>query len=109
MSDSIERNDPLKITIPCPSYIPQGNGVYSTHQKRASNLRLRTTDIEYDMMKAEAKRLGLSLAMFVRWCGVMTAVALRQYRESGSKTEEVEIPNDAYVRPIAARSDSEVP
>ena len=70
---------PLKITIPTPSEIPQGFGPNSTGGK-GGNLRVRCTNAEYEGIQCEAKMLGMSLAMFTRWCTVQIATRLKAHR-----------------------------
>jgi hypothetical protein len=77
---------PLKITIPTPSEIPKGYGPNSTG-KRGGNLRVRCTDAEYDALVLEAALLGMSLAMFCRWCIVHASQKLLEHRQ----LESVEI------------------
>lgn len=72
---------PLKIAIATPSEIPQGFGPNSTG-KRGGNLRVRCTNAEYDAVQHEASLLGISLAMFVRWCGVQVATKLKEHRDA---------------------------
>ena len=72
---------PLRITIPTPSEIPQGYGPNSTG-KRGGNLRVRCTNAEYDAIAIEASRLGLSLAMFSRWCIVQVGQKLLEHRDA---------------------------
>ena len=74
---------PLKIMITTPSEIPQGFGPNSTG-KRGGNLRVRCTNTEYDAIKHEAELLGISLAMFTRWCAVHVAEKLLEHREAKS-------------------------
>jgi hypothetical protein len=79
-------NLPLQITIPTPDEIPKGFGPNSTG-KRGGNLRVRCTDAEYDLIQKEAADLGISLAMFTRWCAVHVAMKIKQYRDdAASKT-----------------------
>ena len=70
---------PLQITIPTPGEIPQGFGPNSTG-KRGGNLRVRCTNREYDMIQEEARLIGVSLAMFTRWCAVQVAEQLHKHR-----------------------------
>jgi hypothetical protein len=87
---------PLKIAIPTPNEFPQGYGVNSTG-KRGGNLRVRCTNKEYDAIKHEASLLGISLAMFTRWCAVHVAANLTKHRKTLSTSmfigeEESELP-----------------
>ncbi len=74
---------PLSITIPAPNEIPVGFGPNSTG-KYGGNLRVRCTNAEYDMIQFEAAAMGISLAMFTRWCAVHVAGKLQQHREAAS-------------------------
>ena len=74
---------PLRIAIPTPNEIPQGFGINSTG-KRGGNLRIRCTNKEYDAVQLEARRLGISLAMFGRWSIVHIAKQLREHRLTAS-------------------------
>lgn len=71
---------PLGIMIPTPNEIPKGFGPNSTG-KRGGNLRVRCTDAEYDAIQYEAGMLGISLAMFTRWCAVHVATKLKKHRD----------------------------
>jgi hypothetical protein len=71
---------PLKITIPAPNEIPTGFGPNSTGGK-GGNLRVRCTNKEYDAIQLEASQLGISLAMFTRWCAVHVAAKLAEHRD----------------------------
>jgi len=87
---------PLKITVPTPSEFELGYGVNSTG-KRGGNLRVRCTNKEYDAIKHEAYLLGISLAMFTRWCAVHVAANLKKHRDTKSTSmtigeEESELP-----------------
>jgi hypothetical protein len=87
---------PLRIIIPTPNELPQGYGVNSTG-KRGGNLRVRCTNKEYDAIKHEASLLGISLAMFTRWCAVHVAANLTKHRKTLSTSmtigeEESELP-----------------
>ena len=73
---------PLTITISTPDEIPKGFGPNSTGG-RGGNLRVRCTNAEYDMLKEEARLVGVSQAMFTRWCAVQVATKLKQHREAG--------------------------
>jgi uncharacterized protein (DUF1778 family) len=86
---------PLRIAIPIPTEFPIGYGVNSTG-KRGGNLRVRCTNKEYDAIRHEASLLGISLAMFTRWCAVHVAANLLKHRETSSTSmsvgeEEVEL------------------
>ena len=74
---------PLKITIPAPNEIPQGFGPNSTG-KRGGNIRVRCTNVEYDAIQHEAALLGITLAMFTRWCAVQVAQQLKVHRDTSS-------------------------
>ena len=74
---------PLKITITTPDEIPQGFGPNSTG-KRGGNLRVRCTNAEYDAIKHEATLLGVTLAMFTRWCAVHVSEKLKIHRDTAS-------------------------
>ena len=74
---------PLKIAIPTPSEIPKQFGPNSTG-KRGGNLRVRCTNAEYDAIQLEARLLGISLAMFSRWCAVQVAQQLLKHRDDKS-------------------------
>ena len=87
---------PLRIAIPIPTELPVGYGVNSTG-KRGGNLRVRCTNKEYDTIKHEASLLGISLAMFTRWCAVHVAANLTKHRKARSTSmyigeEEIELP-----------------
>ena len=87
---------PLRIAIPIPTEFPIGYGVNSTG-KRGGNLRVRCTNKEYDAIRHEASLLGISLAMFTRWCAVHVAANLLIHREASSTSmsvgeEEIELP-----------------
>lgn len=69
---------PLQIKISLPSEFKKRFGPESTG-RYGGNLRVRCTNEEYDMMKAIAEKLNLSLAMFVRSCAVQTARILRDH------------------------------
>ena len=79
---------PLRITIPIPTELPIGYGVNSTG-KRGGNLRVRCTNKEYDAIQHEASLLGISLAMFTRWCAVHVAANLLKHREASSTSMSV--------------------
>jgi len=79
---------PLKITIPTPGEIPKGFGPNSTG-KRGGNLRVRCTNAEYDRMQEEAGLLGISLAMFTRWCAVQVADKLLEHRDTSSTSMSI--------------------
>ena len=70
---------PLKITISTPTTIPNSYGINSTG-KRGGNLRVRCTNAEYDAIQHEAKLLGITLAMFTRWCAIQVTEKLRLHR-----------------------------
>ncbi len=74
---------PLKVSIPVPSLISPNYGPNSTG-KRGGNLRVRCTNAEYDMIQEEAAHLGISLAMFTRWCAIRVAEQVYQHRISAS-------------------------
>ena len=74
---------PLKITITTPDVIEQGFGPNSTGGK-GGNLRVRCTNAEYDRIQEEAIRLGITLAMFCRWCSIQVAERLQEHREANS-------------------------
>ena len=87
---------PLRIAIPIPTELPVGYGVNSTG-KRGGNLRVRCTNKEYDAIRHEASLLGISLAMFTRWCAVHVAANLLRHREASSTSMSVgedDAPND---------------
>ena len=84
---------PIKITIPTPGTFPIGYGPNSTGG-RGGNMRARCTNKEYDLLAAEAKSLGISLANFVRWSSFYVAKALQKHREDNSTNDETEIEND---------------
>ena len=55
------------------------------------------TNKEYDTIKHEASLLGISLAMFTRWCAVHVAANLTKHRKARSTSmyigeEEIELP-----------------
>jgi hypothetical protein len=79
---------PLKITITTPNEIPHGFGPNSTGN-RGGNLRVRCTNAEYDAIAHEAYSLGITLAMFTRWCAVHVAKQLKAHRESLSTSMSV--------------------
>ena len=79
---------PLRIAIPIPTELPVGYGVNSTG-KRGGNLRVRCTNKEYDAIRHEASLLGISLAMFTRWCAVHVAANLLRHREASSTSMSV--------------------
>jgi uncharacterized protein (DUF1778 family) len=79
---------PLRIAIPIPTELPVGYGVNSTG-KRGGNLRVRCTNKEYDAIRHEASLLGISLAMFTRWCAVHVAANLLIHREASSTSMSV--------------------
>ena len=79
---------PLRIAIPIPTELPVGYGVNSTG-KRGGNLRVRCTNKEYDAIRHEASLLGISLAMFTRWCAVHVAANLLKHREASSTSMSV--------------------
>ena len=79
---------PLRITITTPNEIPQGFGPNSTGG-RGGNLRVRCTDAEYDAMKHEATMLGLSLAMYTRWCAVHIGQQLKAHRDAASTSMDI--------------------
>jgi hypothetical protein len=79
---------PLRIAIPIPTELPIGYGVNSTG-KRGGNLRVRCTNKEYDAIQHEASFLGISLAMFTRWCAVHVAANLLIHREASSTSMSV--------------------
>ena len=85
---------PLKIMIPTPNELPQGYGVNSTG-KRGGNLRVRCTNKEYDTIKHEASLLGISLAMFTRWCAVHVAKQLKIHRDAESNSISIGEDDDA--------------
>jgi hypothetical protein len=74
---------PLKVSIAVPSLITPNYGVNST-RKRGGNLRVRCTNSEYDLIKEEADHLGISLAMFTRWCATRIAEQVKQHRITAS-------------------------
>ena len=74
---------PLKITIPLPREIEKGFGINSTG-RYGGNLRVRCTNREYDLIKHEADKLDISLAMFGRWCAVFVASRLLEHRKANS-------------------------
>lgn len=78
---------PLKITIPVPTEIPAGFGPNSTG-RRGGNLRVRCTNAEYDALKVEATKLGITLAMFCRWSAIHVGKALEAHREAESTSME---------------------
>ena len=73
---------PIKVTIPTPGTFSIGYGPNSTGG-RGGNMRARCTNKEYDLLAAEAKSLGISLAK-----------ALQKHREDNSTNDETEIEND---------------
>jgi hypothetical protein len=79
---------PLKITITTPDEIPQGFGPNSTG-KRGGNLRVRCTNAEYDAIAHEAALLGVTLAMFTRWCATHVATQLKSHRDASSTSMSV--------------------
>lgn len=85
---------PLRIHIPTPNEIPQGFGPNSTG-KRGGNLRVRCTNNEYDAISYEAANLGISLAMFCRWCAVHVAQKLKKHRDMSSTASSI---GDEHVR-----------
>jgi hypothetical protein len=104
-----ELNQPLKITIPCPSRIPAGRGVNGTSRGAAGNIRVRMTDDERALIIAEAQAVGVTPMTFMRWTAVMVAAALEQYRLSGNTTEEVEVHDGATLRSVSTRSNRPMP
>ena len=88
---------PLKITITTPNEIPQGFGPNSTG-KRGGNLRVRCTNAEYDAIQLEAVFLGISLAMFTRWCAIHVATKLKQHRDASSISISIGDEDDVDVR-----------
>lgn len=74
---------PLKVSIPVPSLISPNYGPNSTG-KRGGNLRVRCTNAEYDMIQEEAGHLGISLAMFTRWCATRVAEQVKLHRITSS-------------------------
>lgn len=74
---------PIRVAIPTPSEIPKAFGPNSTG-KRGGNLRVRCTNAEYDAIQLEASLLGISLAMFTRWCAVHVGQQLLKHREAQS-------------------------
>jgi hypothetical protein len=70
---------PLMITIPVPMTLPTSRGANATG-KRGGNLRIRCTNKEYDFIQEEASKLGITLAMFCRWCATRVATELEQHR-----------------------------
>lgn len=79
---------PLKITIPLPATLPKGRGANATGH-RGGNLRIRCTDAEYDYVQREAELLGLSLAMFCRWCVTKVATQLTLHRGTDSTSMSI--------------------
>jgi hypothetical protein len=79
---------PLKISITTPNEIPKSFGVNSTG-KRGGNLRVRCTNAEYDAIQHEAELLGISLAMFTRWCAVQVGQKLLEHREAQSTSMSI--------------------
>ena len=79
---------PLKIFIPLPSKmkraLPHSAGTYG------SNMRVRCTDAEYDLVEREAEAIGLTTSSFARWCITRTAIALRNHRDKSSTSIEAE-------------------
>jgi hypothetical protein len=79
---------PLRIAITTPNEIPKGFGPNSTG-KRGGNLRVRCTNAEYDAIQYEAATLGITLAMFTRWCAVHVAQQLHKHRSAKSTSISV--------------------
>lgn len=75
----------LTITIPMPSDIPRARGVNSTGRFNDS-LRVRMSQADRELIEGEAELLGMSYSMFVRWCAIYAAAALRRRRD-GERVE----------------------
>jgi hypothetical protein len=86
---------PLLITIPIPTEIDVGYGVNSTG-KRGGNLRVRCTNKEYDAIQVQAKLLGITLAMFCRWCAVEVSKKLDEHRDAGSTSMSIGEENESH-------------
>lgn len=79
----------MKITIPTPSELVRRRGIYSTG-KYGGNLRVRCTNLEYDLICSEARHLGISASGFTRWCTVRVAELLKNHRDQHLNTTEAE-------------------
>ena len=81
---------PLKLIIPLPSHYRYGVGEQSTRGK-SGNLRVRCSSADYNTIKEEANRLGLTVSSFVRWCAVQAALAIAAHRDKSSESIESEV------------------
>jgi hypothetical protein len=103
----VKRYDPpLLLRIPLPSEIPRNKGPYAT-SSYGGNLRIRCTNEEYDMIKAEAALLDLTMANFCRWVILHSASALRKHREENSEDYKVEVKSGEGLRIKVRREPTE--
>ena len=84
---------PLSITIPIPSEYARGRGINAV-TGYGSNVRMRCTNYEYDIVKEVATEMGIPLASFSRWCVVHCAKALRKHKMTQSTDDNAGELND---------------
>jgi len=70
------------VTIPTPGQIEKGKGITAVTTLR-NPLNIRFTRDEKRIIDVEAKRLGISRGMFIRWCAVQVARKLHERNGEG--------------------------
>jgi hypothetical protein len=66
---------PLTITIPVPTPRPRARGIHSTG-RYGTNLRVRCTFEDRDMIQKACEHLGIEESAFLRWTSVYAAKAI---------------------------------
>lgn len=70
--------DPIQfITIPTPMYQPHLRGRSAPAGILATLLKVSFAADDVDLVKSEAKRLGITTNAFIRWCAIYVARELR--------------------------------
>lgn len=73
------------VTIPVPQDFPRSYGVHSVTHSSGGRLIQRYSRNEVELIEAQAKRLGVTTAMFIRQCAMNVAQALaKQEKEKDS-------------------------
>ena len=72
MATAISGLEQLTLTIPVPSYIPRGRGLYAVG-KFDSILKAKCTVDEKELVQRAAEYYNMSFANFVRWVAVQSA------------------------------------
>lgn len=83
----MQRDLPLKVTIPTPSDIPRARGIYAT-TSFGDNLKVRCSGVEIELIDKASAIVGSKRANFIRWCAVHVAQMLVEWNDGRLDAED---------------------